>query len=41
MQVILGSMNEQHLKESITGADVELTKQEWYDIYMAAGNTLP
>ncbi|GAX04367.1 aldo/keto reductase [Secundilactobacillus pentosiphilus] len=41
MQVILGSMNQDHLKESITGADVELTKQEWYDVYFAAGNTLP
>ncbi|WP_203651903.1 aldo/keto reductase [Secundilactobacillus yichangensis] len=41
MQVILGSMNQDHLKESIAGADVELTKQEWYDIYFAAGNTLP
>mgnify|MGYP001010540244 CR=1 FL=1 len=41
MQVILGSMNQDHLKESIAGADVELTKQEWYDVYFAAGNTLP
>ncbi|GAX00593.1 aldo/keto reductase [Secundilactobacillus silagei] len=41
MQVILGSMNQDHLKESIAGADVQLTKQEWYDIYFAAGNTLP
>lgn len=41
MQVILGSMNVQHLQESIAGADVALTKQEWYDVYLAAGNTLP
>lgn len=41
MQVILGSMNQNHLKESIAGADVKLTKQEWYDVYFAAGNTLP
>lgn len=41
MQVILGSMNQDHLKESIAGADVKLTKQEWYDTYFAAGNTLP
>ncbi len=42
MQVILGSMNQDHLKESlIAGADVELTKQEWYDLYFAAGNALP
>lgn len=41
MQVILGSMNLQHLAESISGADVDLTKQEWYDVYLAAGNELP
>lgn len=41
MQVILGSMNPQHLQESIAGTDVDLTKQEWYDVYFAAGNDLP
>ena len=41
MQVILGSMNPQHLRESIAGSDVTLTKQEWYDVYLAAGNDLP
>lgn len=41
MQVILGSMNPQHLTESIAGADVTLTEQEWYDVYFAAGNDLP
>lgn len=41
MQVILGSMNPQHLTESIAGADVRLTRQEWYDVYFAAGNDLP
>lgn len=41
MQVILGSMNPKHLTESIAGADVRLTRQEWYDVYFAAGNDLP
>ncbi|PIO82325.1 aldo/keto reductase [Loigolactobacillus backii] len=41
IQVILGSMNPQHITESLAGADVDLTKQEWYDIYFAAGNDLP
>ncbi|RRK10314.1 aldo/keto reductase [Lactiplantibacillus garii] len=41
MQVILGSMNPQHLSESIAGTDVHLTRQEWYDVYFAAGNDLP
>ncbi len=41
MQVILGSMNKEHLTESIKGTDVQLTNQEWYDVYFAAGNDLP
>ncbi|KRN27987.1 oxidoreductase [Lactobacillus selangorensis] len=41
IQVILGSMNPQHITESAAGADVALTRQEWYDVYLAAGNMLP
>jgi predicted oxidoreductase len=41
VQVILGSMNPEHIKESAEGADITLTRQEWYDIYFAAGNDLP
>lgn len=41
MQVILGSMNPEHLDESIAGTEVTLTRQEWYDVYLAAGNDLP
>lgn len=41
IQVILGSMNPQHIKESAAGSDVELTKQEWYDLYFKAGHILP
>lgn len=40
-QVLLGTMNPQHIKESAAGSDVELTGQEWYDIYYAAGNDMP
>ncbi|WP_353989922.1 aldo/keto reductase [Pediococcus argentinicus] len=40
-QVILGSMNPTHIKESAAGGSVEITGQEWYDIYLAAGNDLP
>ena len=38
MQVILGTMNPARIKESAAGGDVTLTKQEWYDVYFAAGN---
>jgi len=41
MQVILGTMNPTRIKESAAGGEVTLTKQEWYDIYFAAGNDLP
>lgn len=41
IQVILGSMNPEHIKESAAGSDVTLTRQEWYDVYMAAGHELP
>jgi len=41
MQVILGTMNPKHLAENAAGADIDLTRQEWYDIYFAAGNDLP
>ncbi len=40
-QVILGTMNPTHLAENSAGADIDLTRQEWYDIYFAAGNDLP
>ena len=41
MQVLLGTMNPRHLIESALGSDITLTNQEWYDIYLAAGNSLP
>lgn len=40
-QVIAGTMNPDHLKDTAAGADVHLTNQEWYDVYLAAGNDLP
>lgn len=41
MQVLLGTMNPKHILDSAKGSDVTLTAQEWYDVYLAAGNTLP
>jgi len=41
IQVIIGTMNPEHIADSAMGADIDLTKQEWYDIYFAAGNDLP
>lgn len=41
MQTIVGTMNPERLKGLCKGADITLTRQEWYDIYLAAGNELP
>lgn len=41
MQMIIGTMNPAHIADSAKGADVELTNQEWYDLYLAAGHKLP
>lgn len=41
IQVLIGTMNPEHIKDSAQGSDVELTRQEWYDLYFAAGNDLP
>lgn len=41
IQVLIGTMNPEHIKDSAQGSDIELTRQEWYDLYFAAGNDLP
>ena len=41
MQLIAGTMNPEHLKEICKAADVTLSRSEWYEIYRAAGHTLP
>ena len=41
MQLIAGTMDPLHLEDICKAADVTLTRAEWYDIYRAAGHTLP
>jgi len=41
MQPIIGTMNINRLKDCCKAAEITLTRQEWYDIYRAAGNILP
>ncbi len=41
MQPVTGTMNAARLKECIQAADMYLTREEWYEIYRAAGNILP
>lgn len=41
MQVLLGSMTPDRLMRMVAGAEIRLEAQEWYDLYIAAGNDLP
>lgn len=41
MQTILGTMKEFRIKEVAAASEIVLTREEWYEIYKAAGNILP
>jgi len=41
MQVILGTMNIDRLKNYAKASEITLSREEWYEIYRAAGNQLP
>lgn len=41
IQTIVGTTNNQRLKDICNASQVELSRQEWYEIYRAAGNQLP
>ena len=41
MQAIAGTMNPEHLRDICAAADVTLTHQEWYRLYLASGKFLP
>ncbi len=41
IQPIVGTTSATRLKEISKASNVELTRQEWYEIYRAAGNKLP
>lgn len=41
MQPVIGTMNLERLQDCIKASDVTLTREEWYEIYRAAGNILP
>jgi Predicted oxidoreductase len=41
MQPVIGTMNIQRLKDCCRASEIELTREEWYEIYRAAGNRLP
>ena len=41
MQVIAGTMNIQRIEEIAKASEVQMTRKDWYRVYMAAGNILP
>ena len=41
MQPVTGTTNLTRLADCLKSADVRLTREEWYEIYRAAGNILP
>ena len=41
MQAIAGTMNPEHLRDICAAAKVNLTHNEWYQIYLASGKFLP
>ena len=41
MQVVVGTVNDSRMDAIARAADVRLTREEWYQVYQAAGNVLP
>lgn len=41
MQPILGTTSPQRVKDSCQASGITLSREEWYQIYLAAGNALP
>lgn len=41
MQMIAGTMNLQRIKEIAAASEINITREEWYSLYQAAGNILP
>lgn len=41
MQMVTGTMNTERLLDCIRAAELTLTREEWYEIYRAAGNIVP
>ena len=41
MQPIVGSMNPNRIRDIAKASNIKLTREEWYEIYISAGNELP
>ena len=41
IQAIVGTTKAQRLADIATAADIQLSREDWYQLYLAAGNKLP
>ncbi|MGN1281276.1 MAG: aldo/keto reductase family oxidoreductase [Succinivibrio sp.] len=41
MQAVIGTTKQARIEQSAMACDFELSKKEWYELYIAAGNDLP
>ncbi|MFP7170270.1 aldo/keto reductase [Terribacillus sp. 7520-G] len=41
IQAVVGSMNPERIQSICKAQDVQLTREEWYELYRAAGNNVP
>ncbi|MFR8859574.1 MAG: aldo/keto reductase family oxidoreductase, partial [Enterococcus faecium] len=41
MQVIAGTMNVGRIKEIAQASEINMSREDWYELYRAAGNILP
>lgn len=41
IQTVTGTMNPEHLKECAVGAELMLSRKQWYDLYRSMGRKLP
>jgi predicted oxidoreductase len=41
LQPVTGTWNRARFKECVKAADITLSREEWYEIYVSAGNALP
>ena len=41
MQVVLGTTNDQRVRDSAAGSEIPLTREEWYRLFTSAGHILP
>lgn len=40
-QAVTGTSSPEHMAELVAAADIELTREEWYSLYLATGRVLP